>query len=119
MNAYRQVNLVLLVVGTLLCTAIVLGGVFRIGMCPGAAFGRPCCLCGCTHDFLAILRGDFAAVVNPLSAWLFPVVVAEFVFRLWGSFRAFGPSVLRADIALHAVVFAVLAYCNLSNLIRG
>ena len=69
---YRQINRIILLAGVLLCAVIALAGVFDWGECPAAALGRPCCLCGCTRDFLAILHGSFENLRNPISLWLFP-----------------------------------------------
>ncbi len=112
---YRQINRIVLAAGVLLCAVIALAGVFDWGECPAAALGRPCCLCGCTRDFLAILHGSFENLRNPISLWLFPVVLFEFIFRVAGSIVSFGKNVFKADIAVHIAIFAFLFYCNLKN----
>ena len=113
---YRQINRIILLAGILLFAVIALAGIFNLGTCPAAAVGRPCCLCGCTRDFLSMLHGSFDELRNPLSIWLFPIVVLEFIFRVVGSCVSFKKNVFWADIAIHAVIFAFLFCYNLKNL---
>jgi len=117
-STYRTVNLVF--IGLALYCALlplispvlgrVLPGIW--GVCVYREItGRPCPLCGLTHAFGALARGDLAGARSrhPLALIFAGLVVGELIFRILLFIRKPDPKhspAVRADIAIHTVLAA-------------
>lgn len=108
---YRTTNKWLLVAFALLAVGIIANDYFDAVRCPSVeAFGEECILCGCTRDFFGVFKGELG-MRNPLSPWLFWILLAEFAWRFVFSFVRAGKVVARTDALLHlAAAIPLLAY---------
>ena len=110
-DVYRCVNRILVfVIAAFTCVFAVI--YFRgTGTCPSRVlYGEPCILCGCTRDFFGVFKGELG-MRNPLSPWLFCILLAELAWRFVFSFARARKVVARADALLHLMVaIPLLAY---------
>lgn len=74
-------------------------------------FDRECIFCGCTRDFFDIVSTG-GPVRNKLSVWMMGWVVAEFTWRLLGSFVRVGRLVVVYDILFHVVTTSIFLVFN-------
>jgi len=117
-SVYRTVNLTILGLA-LYCASLPLISPLMDRAFPGVwgvcvyreMTGGPCPLCGLTHAFGALARGDVAGARShhPLVLLFAGLVAGELILRvllLIGSPDPRHSPVVRADIALHAVIAA-------------
>lgn len=118
-RTYRTVSLALLGAAFLCCLAILIAHLSGRQVCVlQNRLGRPCLLCGCTRDFMAILTGH-APTYNPLSGWFFGLTVLELLWRFAGVWIRWGRRVAITDIAAHAVLILTVLYFNFKVIFTG
>ena len=112
----RWLLAVLLVVFVIIYLRYVLGSVPVCKLV--AQTGKPCALCGCTRDFVAMLHGQ-APSHNPLSGYLFVFLMSELVWRGAGSLLRFSRRVFWCDLVIHVLILGALTVHSVRVTLRA
>ena len=116
---YKTANRTILAIFAILAAAVAAAVAAGVATCPSRAlFGRECILCGCTRDFLSMMRLEFR-FINPISPWLACSLAAELPYRAVFSFAHAPRALCAADAALHAIAAAAFLAANFSILFSG
>lgn len=116
---YRLVNRALFVAGLVVITIIALVHCFGTGVCMLRLLeGRECMLCGCTRDFFKMIHGD-CNFINPVSPFIFALLIFEAVYRGILSFVLVGRKIARADAIFHALLLVTLVFFNFLIIFNG
>lgn len=105
-KSYRLVNAFLLLgLGILSISIVLIYYCFDIDVCLMRAwFKEECLLCGCTRDFIGILRLQWPTL-NIVSLYLFIGLVLECCYRCLGTIIPFPRWMAKLDILGHLIFF--------------
>jgi len=115
---YRIVNKSLVVGGLIMVALIIAAHMRGMGVCGWRILtGGECIACGCTRDFFSILKLDFD-FINPLSPFIFIVLLGELLFRLVASFATMRLGTVVVDSIIHGVLLLCIMCANFYKLMK-
>lgn len=117
--AYRIVNRWVLLVMVICIGLVAVAHFCGINTCwLRSRYGIDCFLCGCTRDFVSIVRTGETGGFNSASVFVFLGLTMELVWRVLGSLVELRMWAIKMDVILHTIAIIALCSLNLSLIIK-